>query len=79
VWVLTDPPIWGWKSPLSPSARVDTATFIFNGKDYKLLKSVKFMDDADFVCYHPQTNLDHVAHAENSLGVIDAKIFEVKK
>jgi DNA-binding beta-propeller fold protein YncE len=51
---------------------------IFDGKDYKLLKTIKFMDDADNVRYHPKTGLVYVAHAENSLGVIDAKTFEVK-
>jgi DNA-binding beta-propeller fold protein YncE len=51
---------------------------IFDGKDYKLLKTVKFMDDADNVRYNPRTHLVYVAHAENALGVIDAKTFEVK-
>jgi DNA-binding beta-propeller fold protein YncE len=51
---------------------------VFDGKDYKLLKSVKFQDDSDNVRYHPKTNLVYVAHAENALGVIDAKTFEVK-
>src|SRR5262249_27791132 len=51
---------------------------IFDGKDYKLLKSVKFQDDSDNVGYHPKTNQVYVAHAENALGVIDAKTFELK-
>ncbi|OAI50669.1 hypothetical protein AYO44_17575 [Planctomycetaceae bacterium SCGC AG-212-F19] len=51
---------------------------IFNGQDLKLLKSVKFMDDSDNVRYHAKTHLVYVAHAENALGVIDAKTFEVK-
>jgi DNA-binding beta-propeller fold protein YncE len=51
---------------------------IFDGKDYKLLKTVKFMDDADNVRYNPKTNLVYVAHAENGLGVIDAKTFAIK-
>jgi DNA-binding beta-propeller fold protein YncE len=51
---------------------------VFDGKDYKLLKTVKFADDADNVRYNPRTNRVYVAHAENSLGVIDAKTFEVK-
>jgi DNA-binding beta-propeller fold protein YncE len=50
----------------------------FNGKDYKLLKTVKFTDDADNVVYNPKTNLVYVAHAENALGVIDAKTYAVK-
>jgi DNA-binding beta-propeller fold protein YncE len=51
---------------------------IFDGKDYNLLKTVKFMDDADNVRYNPKTNRVYVAHAESSLGVIDAKSFEIK-
>lgn len=51
---------------------------IFNGQDYKLLKTIKFADDSDNVVYNPKTNLVYVAHAENALGVIDAKSFELK-
>lgn len=51
---------------------------VFDGKDYKLLKSVKFQDDSDNVGYHPKTQLVYVAHAENALGVIDAKTFALK-
>jgi DNA-binding beta-propeller fold protein YncE len=51
---------------------------IFDGKDYKLLKTVKFADDADNVRYNPRTSLVYVAHAESSLGVIDAKTYVVK-
>jgi DNA-binding beta-propeller fold protein YncE len=51
---------------------------VFDGKDYKLLKSVKFKDDSDNVSYHPKTQRVYVAHADNALGVIDAKTFEVK-
>ena len=51
---------------------------IFDGKDYKLLKTVKFTDDADNVRYSARTNSIYVAPAENSLGVIDAKSFEIK-
>jgi DNA-binding beta-propeller fold protein YncE len=50
----------------------------FNGKDYKLLKTVKFTDDADNVVYNPRTNLVYVAHAVDSLGVIDAKSYAIK-
>jgi DNA-binding beta-propeller fold protein YncE len=51
---------------------------IFDGKDYKLLKTVKFEDDADNVRYNPRTHLVYVAHAEKALGVIDGKTFELK-
>jgi DNA-binding beta-propeller fold protein YncE len=51
---------------------------IFDGMTHKLLKSVKFQDDSDNVVYHPKTQRVYVAHAENSLGVIDAKTFELK-
>jgi DNA-binding beta-propeller fold protein YncE len=50
---------------------------IFDGKGYKLLKTVKFADDADNIRYHPRTKRVYVAHAENALGVIDAKTFEI--
>src|SRR5207248_10178799 len=50
---------------------------IFDGKDYNLLKTVKFADDADNVRYNPATHLVYVAHAESMLGVIDAKTFEI--
>jgi DNA-binding beta-propeller fold protein YncE len=51
---------------------------IFDGKNYKLLKTVKFADDADNIRYNPRSHRVYVAHAENSLGVIDAKTFEIK-
>ena len=51
---------------------------IFDGKDYKLLKTVKFTDDADNVRYNAKTGRVYVAHAENALGVIDAKTFDIK-
>jgi hypothetical protein len=51
---------------------------IFDGKTYKLLKTIKFTDDADNVRYNPLTQRIYVAHAENALGVIDAKTFELK-
>jgi len=51
---------------------------IFDGKDYKLLKTVKFMDDADNVRYNPRTHTVYVAHAEKALGVIDGETFEQK-
>jgi hypothetical protein len=51
---------------------------IFNGKDYKTLKTIKFADDADNVRYNPKTNTIYVAHAEKALGVINAKTYEKK-
>jgi DNA-binding beta-propeller fold protein YncE len=51
---------------------------IFDGKSYNLLETIKFKDDADNVRYNPNTHLVYVAHAENSLGVIDARSFALK-
>jgi hypothetical protein len=51
---------------------------VFNGEDYKLLKTVKFTDDADNVRYHAPTHLVYVAHAEKQLGVLDARTLEKK-
>lgn len=51
---------------------------IFDGSSYKLLKSVKFKDDADNVRYDARTHCAYVAHAEAAVGVIDAKTFELK-
>jgi len=51
---------------------------IFDGKNYKLLKTVKFTDDADNVRYHPRTRMVYVAHAEKGLGVIDGQALEKK-
>jgi DNA-binding beta-propeller fold protein YncE len=51
---------------------------VFNGDTYKILKTIKFKDDADNVRYNPKTHLVYVAHAENALGVIDAKTFALK-
>jgi DNA-binding beta-propeller fold protein YncE len=50
----------------------------FDGATYKILKTIKFKDDADNVGYNPRTGLVYVAHAENSLGVIDVKTFALK-
>jgi YVTN family beta-propeller protein len=50
---------------------------VFDGKDYTLLKSIK-LPDADNVRYHAATRLVYVAHAEDSLSVIDAKTLDVK-
>jgi DNA-binding beta-propeller fold protein YncE len=51
---------------------------VIDGADYKIKETIKFKDDADNVRYNPRTNLVYVAHAENSLGVIDAKSFVLK-
>jgi DNA-binding beta-propeller fold protein YncE len=51
---------------------------VFDGADYKLLKAIKFADDADNVRYNPATHLAYVAHAEKALAVIDAKSLEVR-
>jgi hypothetical protein len=50
----------------------------FDGQGYKLLKTYKFADDSDNVRYDPRTHLVYVAHAEQSLGVIDARNYELK-
>ena len=51
---------------------------VFDGNSYKILKTIKFKDDADNVRYNPNTHLVYVAHAEKALGVIDAKTFGLK-
>jgi len=51
---------------------------MFDGQDYKLLKTHKFADDADNVRYDPRTHLVYVAHAEKSLGVLDGKTLELR-
>ncbi|HEX4592362.1 MAG TPA: hypothetical protein VH120_20700, partial [Gemmataceae bacterium] len=51
---------------------------VFEGADYKLLKTIKFADDADNVRYDSARGLVFVAHAEKALGVVDAKTFAVK-
>lgn len=51
---------------------------VFDGKTYKLLKTIKFKDDADNVRYLPRNHTVYVAHAESALGVIDANSFDVK-
>lgn len=50
---------------------------VFDGTDYKLLKSIKFADDADNVRYDAKSQRAYVAHAEQALGVIDAKTLEI--
>lgn len=51
---------------------------IFSGADYKLLKTIKFADDADNVRYNIRTHRVYVAHAEKALGVIDGENLELK-
>jgi DNA-binding beta-propeller fold protein YncE len=51
---------------------------VFDGADYKPLKTVKFFDDADNVRYDPTGRQVFVAHAEKALGVMDAQTFAVK-
>jgi DNA-binding beta-propeller fold protein YncE len=50
---------------------------VFDGKDYKLLKSIK-LPDADNVRYLARRGLVYVGHADKSLSAIDARTFEVK-
>jgi DNA-binding beta-propeller fold protein YncE len=54
----------------------DGACRVFDGQDYKLLKSIP-LDDADNVRYQPETHRVYVAHAEKSLAVLDPKTLEV--
>jgi DNA-binding beta-propeller fold protein YncE len=51
---------------------------IFDGGTYAPLKSIKFADDADNVRYNPRTHLVYIAHAEKSIGVVDARTFTQK-
>jgi DNA-binding beta-propeller fold protein YncE len=50
---------------------------VFDGKEYKLEKSLK-LADADNVRYDARTRRVFVAHAEKSLAVIDPQTLEVK-
>ncbi|OAI40558.1 hypothetical protein AYO40_04715 [Planctomycetaceae bacterium SCGC AG-212-D15] len=50
---------------------------VFDGKDYKLLKSIPLLD-ADNVRYNPKTHLVYIEHAEQSLSVFDARNYETK-
>jgi DNA-binding beta-propeller fold protein YncE len=45
---------------------------VFDGRDYKLVKRFQFADDADNVRYDARKQRIYVAHAEESLAVIDA-------
>jgi len=50
---------------------------VFDGKDYKLLKSIK-LPGADNVRYLARRRLVYVGHAEKALSAIDAQTYEVK-
>src|SRR4051812_4214327 len=50
---------------------------VFDGADYKPLKTIKF-PDTDNVVYDPARSQTYVAHAEKTLSVVDAKTFAVK-
>jgi DNA-binding beta-propeller fold protein YncE len=51
---------------------------VFDAETYRPVKTIKFADDADNVLYNPRTQLTYVAHAEASLGVINAKTNALK-
>ncbi len=51
---------------------------VLDGESYKAVKTIKFADDCDNVRYNPKTHLTYVAHAEKSLGVINAKTNALK-
>jgi DNA-binding beta-propeller fold protein YncE len=50
---------------------------VFDGKEYKLLKSIK-LPGADNVRYVARRRLVYVGHAEKALSAIDANTYEVK-
>jgi DNA-binding beta-propeller fold protein YncE len=50
---------------------------VFDGHDYKLLKSIK-LPDADNVRYDGPAGLIYVGHAEHALSAINAETLEVK-
>ena len=52
---------------------------VFDGENYKLLKTIKFADDADNVRYDPATHSRSSSPMPRKLlGVIDAKTYAVK-
>src|SRR5262249_31210434 len=51
---------------------------IFNGDTYAIVGPHRFPDDSDNVRYDPKTKQVFVAHAENSLAIVDAESFAVK-
>jgi DNA-binding beta-propeller fold protein YncE len=57
---------------------VGAACNVFDGKDFKLLKSMP-LEDADNVRYQPKTHRVYGAHAEKALAVIDARTSRLRK
>jgi DNA-binding beta-propeller fold protein YncE len=55
---------------------VDGVCNVFDGRDYKLLASVK-RPDADNVRYLARRQMIYVGHADKSLSAIDARTYEV--
>jgi hypothetical protein len=51
----------------------------FDGRNYRLLKSLHLHDDCDNVRYDPRTQRAYVIHAPRSLAVIDAKTGKLLK
>jgi DNA-binding beta-propeller fold protein YncE len=51
---------------------------VFDGRDYQLVKTIKFADDADNVRYDSRRGLVYVAHAEKSLAVVDAHSLDIR-
>ncbi len=50
----------------------------FDGDSYKIVKTIRFKDDADNVRYAPDTHRVYVAHAEKMLGVVDAMSYDLR-
>jgi DNA-binding beta-propeller fold protein YncE len=51
---------------------------VFDADSYKIVKTIKFADDADNVRYNPKTKQAYVAHAEKSLAVISGRTNTLK-
>lgn len=51
---------------------------VFSGDGYKILKTIKFTDDADNVRDDAVRGRVYVAHAEKALAAVDAKTYGVK-
>lgn len=56
---------------------IDGTCNVFDGRDYKLLKSVPF-PGADNVRYLASRHLVYVGHAERTLSAFDAQTYEIK-
>jgi DNA-binding beta-propeller fold protein YncE len=50
---------------------------VFDGRDYRLVKSLRPGDDCDNVRYDPKTQRAYVIHAPQSLAVVDARTKQV--